>query len=47
MPVLDRNGDAGTKFIHSFIHLLYMKPTDNHDLEDKNIISVVGSLAIA
>jgi len=24
-----------------------MKPTDNHDFEDKNIISVVGSLAIA
>ena len=24
-----------------------MKPTDNHDVEDKNIISVVGSLAIA
>ena len=34
-------------FIHSFIHLLYMKPTDNHDIEDINIISVVGSLAIA
>jgi len=33
-------------FIYSF-HLLYMKPTDNHDFEDKNIISVVGSLAIA
>ena len=31
---------------HSF-HLLYIKPTDNHDVEDKNIISVVGSLAIA
>ena len=24
-----------------------MKPTDNHDVEDKTIISVVGSLAIA
>jgi len=33
--------------VHSFIHLLYMKPTDNHDVEDKNIISVVGSFAIA
>jgi len=32
-------------FIHSFIY--YMKPTENHNVEDKNIISVVGSLAIA
>jgi len=32
-------------FIHSFIY--YMKPTDNHNVEDKNIISVVGSLAVA
>jgi len=24
-----------------------MKPTDNHNVEDKNIIAVVGSLAIA
>jgi len=35
-------------FIHSFIHLMYMKPTDNHDVENKkNIISVVGRMAIA
>jgi len=35
-------GKVGSEF-----HLLYMKPIDNHDVEDKNIISVVGSLAIA